>query len=292
MNFIKTKNNDATRMWRELYAEAGKAALSEPFLSTLLGRMILECQSLEVSLARILAYKMANELVSEKTLVQNFLNTFDVDGRHVVKSAVMDLTACLDRNPGSNIFSLYMYQRGFHALQSHRLAHHYWSIGRKELAILLQHRTAEVMSIDIHPSARIGESTFVGAGAGVVIGEHVCIGKNVSILHGVTLGGIDEKSDAGYPEVADGVWIGSNVKIYGNVKVGEGARLAAGSVVLKDIPPSCNAEGSSTKLVRPAVLSRAKQLNSSSTILSNARSSSASRMTGKSRTSASQDVGA
>ncbi|VAI08775.1 unnamed protein product [Triticum turgidum subsp. durum] len=141
----------------------------------------------------------------------------------------------------------FLYYKGFLALQAHRAAHALWSEGRRPPALLLQSRASEVFGVDIHPGARIGGGILLDHATGVVIGETAVIGDDVSILHGVTLGGTGKACGDRHPKVGDGVLIGAGASVLGNVRIGDGAKIGAGAVVLRDVACGTTAVGNPAK---------------------------------------------
>jgi serine O-acetyltransferase len=111
------------------------------------------------------------------------------------------------------------------------------------MAFHLQSRVAELFQVDIHPAARLGEGIFMDHATGIVIGETAVVGDNVSMLHNVTLGGTGKEGGDRHPKIGAGVLIGAGAKILGNIKVGEGARIASGSVVLHEVAAGCTVAG-------------------------------------------------
>ena len=142
-----------------------------------------------------------------------------------------------------------LYFKGFHALEAFRVAHDLWVRGRRELALYLQSRISEVFSVDIHPAAQVGAGILLDHATGLVIGETAVINDNVSILHEVTLGGTGKETGDRHPKIRSGVWIGAGAKILGNVEIGEGAKVAAGSMVRSDVPPRCTVAGVPAQIV-------------------------------------------
>jgi len=136
-----------------------------------------------------------------------------------------------------------LYFKGFHALQTYRVAHVLWQAGRKDFALYLQSLSSRVFQVDIHPAAKIGKGVMFDHATGIVIGETAVIGDNCSLLHGVTLGGTGNEKGDRHPKIGRGVMMGSGAKILGNITVGDCARIAAGSVVLKDVPPRTTVAG-------------------------------------------------
>src|SRR5205807_2841068 len=143
-----------------------------------------------------------------------------------------DAVATLDRDPATNrLLEPVLYYKGFHAIQTHRLAHWLWGKGRKDFAYYLQSRASAVLNCDIHPAARIGRGIFLDHASGLVVGETAAIDDDVSMLHDVTLGGTGKEAGDRHPKIRYGVMIGAGAKILGNIEVGHCARIAAGSVV-------------------------------------------------------------
>jgi serine O-acetyltransferase len=142
-----------------------------------------------------------------------------------------------------------LYFKGYHAIQVQRIAHSLWHAGRRVMSLALQSRASEVLAVDIHPAAKIGKGVLLDHGTGVVIGETAEVGNNVSILQNVTLGGTGKQHGDRHPKVSDNVLIGANATILGNIRIGKGAQVAAGSLVLKPVPPKTMVAGSPAKEV-------------------------------------------
>jgi serine O-acetyltransferase len=165
----------------------------------------------------------------------------------------VDLAAVYDRDPACNrLIDPLLYFKGFHALETQRFGHALWHLGRKDFALYLQSQSSRVFSVDIHPAARIGRGIMFDHGTGIVIGETAEIGDNTSLLHNVTLGGSGKETGDRHPKVGRGVMIGAGSKILGNIVVGDCARIAAGSVVLKDVPPRTTVAGVPARVVGEA----------------------------------------
>ena len=143
----------------------------------------------------------------------------------------------------------FLFFKGFLALQTHRVAHWLWNEGRQTLAFYLQSRSSELFQVDIHPATRIGKGVFIDHGTGIVIGETAVIGDDVSMLQGVTLGGTGAEQGDRHPKVGNGVLLGAGAKVLGNIIIGDNAKVASGSVVLKPVPPGCTAAGVPARLV-------------------------------------------
>lgn len=165
----------------------------------------------------------------------------------------VDVVATFDRDPATDRFiEPVLYYKGFHAIQTHRLAHWLWNKGRKDFAYYLQSRASAVFQCDIHPAARVGRGIFLDHATGLVVGETAVIGNDVSILHDVTLGGTGKDHGDRHPKIADGVLIGAGAKIIGNIEIGHCARVAAGSVVINAVPNNVTVAGVPAKIVGDA----------------------------------------
>jgi serine O-acetyltransferase len=164
-----------------------------------------------------------------------------------------DIVATVDRDPATLRFmEPVLYYKGFHAIQTHRLAHWLKNNGRKDFALYLQSRSSSVFQCDINPAARIGRGIFLDHATGLVVGETAVIDDDVSILHDVTLGGTGKENEDRHPKIRHGVMIGAGAKILGNIEVGHCARIAAGSVVIKPVPNNVTVAGVPAKVVGEA----------------------------------------
>ena len=165
-----------------------------------------------------------------------------------------DITAYYERDPACDQYCLpLLYFKGYHAIQAHRINHCLWKEGRKTLAYFLQNRASEVFGVDIHPAARFGQGIMIDHGTGVVIGETAVLGNDISIFHGVTLGGSGKEGGDRHPKIGDGVMIGANASILGNIRIGTNAKIGAGSVVVADVPSSITVVGVPAKPVGRSV---------------------------------------
>ncbi|KAI3991589.1 hypothetical protein MKX01_001056 [Papaver californicum] len=235
--------------WFKILEEARSDVEKEPILSEYYMRSILSHGSLESSLANQLAMKLSNSNLQTNILYEIFLGSFNED-EEIRKSIRFDLIAVKERDPAciSYVHCILNF-KGFLAIQTHRIAQKLWSQDRKTLALLIQNRVSEVFGVDIHPAARIGHGILLDHATGVVVGETSVIGNNVSILHNVTLGGTGNVCGDRHPKIEDGVLIGACTSILGNVRIGEGAKIGAGTVVVKDVPARTTAVGNPARLL-------------------------------------------
>lgn len=147
----------------------------------------------------------------------------------------------------------FIYFKGFKSLQSHRVAHILWSIGKVDIAYAIQSRCSELWSVDIHPGAKIGCGLMIDHGTGVVIGETAVVGRYCSFLHGVTLGSTGKNSGDRHPKIGDGVLIGCGAIVLGNITIGRSSKIGSGSVVMKALPPNVTAVGNPARIVGRSV---------------------------------------
>lgn len=161
-----------------------------------------------------------------------------------------DLLAVVERDPAcTRLLEPALYFKGFHALQTYRLAHWLWLNGRSDFALTLQSLSSQIFQTDIHPAARIGKGVFIDHATGVVIGATSVIEDDVSMLHGVTLGGTGKARGDRHPKVRRGVLIGAGAKVLGNIEIGRCAMIAAGSVVLDSVPANKTVAGVPARIV-------------------------------------------
>jgi serine O-acetyltransferase len=154
------------------------------------------------------------------------------------KSIRRDIKSVFDRDPAArNWWEVITAYPGLHALWLHRIAHWLWRHKMLWLARMLSHLSRGLTGIEIHPGARIGPAFFIDHGMGVVIGETAEIGSNVTLYHGVTLGGTSWKKGKRHPTLEDDVVIGAGAKILGPISIGARTRVGANAVVIKDVPP-------------------------------------------------------
>ena len=162
-----------------------------------------------------------------------------------------DLQAVLKHDPAArNKLEVALTYSGFHAVRMHRLAHFFYVHRYKLLARIISQLSRFFTGIEIHPGAKLGEGVFIDHGAGVVIGETAEIGNNVVIYQGVTLGGTGKDKGKRHPTIEDNVMISAGAKVLGPFTVGKGAKIGAGSVVLREVPPNATVVGIPGKIVR------------------------------------------
>ena len=236
-------------VWAALRNEAYAAAKNESALASLLAAVILNHETLGDALSYQLARKLGDQELRAMSLRDTIEEAYDANPS-IVETAEYDLKAVFERDPACKGYvQPFLFFKGFLALQTHRVAHWLYGEGRETLAFYLQSRTSELFQVDINPATRIGRGVFVDHGTGIVIGETAVIGDDVSMLQGVTLGGTGAEQGDRHPKVGKGVLLGAGAKVLGNIKIGDYAKIASGSVVLKEVPAGCTAAGVPARLV-------------------------------------------
>jgi serine O-acetyltransferase len=249
-------------VWDRIVEETGRYAAGEPILASFLHATILNHRELERALSFHLANKLDSATASSLLLREVIMEALR-DDEYIRCAVRADLLAVQERDSACNELSVpFLYFKGYHALQTHRIAHWLWNRGRRALALFFQNRMSVEFGVDIHPAARMGSGIMLDHATGVVIGETAVVGNNVSILQSVTLGGTGKDEGDRHPKIGDGVLISAGAKILGNIRVGEGAKVGAGSVVLADVPPHTTVAGVPAKVVgRPSSASPALEMD-------------------------------
>ncbi|MDO5756618.1 MAG: serine O-acetyltransferase [Rhodobacterales bacterium] len=252
MSKTHAKLTECDPVWDQIRGEAVAAVKDEPLLGGLVHSSILHHKTLESALAYRTSMKLASNEMPEQILreICDWGYRSDPD---IGTSARADIVAVYDRDPACDRYILpLLFFKGFQALQAYRISHWLWREGRADMARFFQMRVSEVFGVDIHPAARIGRGIMIDHAHSIVIGETAVVGDNVSMLHSVTLGGTGKEDEDRHPKIADGVLIGAGAKVLGNIKVGHCSRIAAGSVVLQEVPPCKTVAGVPARIVGEA----------------------------------------
>ncbi|MBN9244514.1 MAG: serine O-acetyltransferase [Mesorhizobium sp.] len=239
----------ADPIWRSIRDEALAAVDRDPLLAAFLYSTILNQDSLEEAVIHRLAERLAHQDVCADLIRQTF-KAMLVDDPSWSSVVRVDIQAYYDRDPACDRFIMpVLYFKGFHAIQTHRLAHWLWNHGRQDFALYLQSRSSSIFQTDINPAARIGKGVFLDHATGLVVGQTAVIEDDVSILHGVTLGGTGKAGGDRHPKIRHGVLIGAGAKILGNIEIGHCSKIAAGSVVLSAVPHNKTVAGVPARVV-------------------------------------------
>jgi serine O-acetyltransferase len=239
-------------VWDRIKADAEAAVAAEPLIGGMAHATVLHHKSFETALAYRMAFKLSSSEMSGQ-LLREIAEEAYASEPELGKAARADIVAVFERDPACHsLLQPLLYFKGFQAVQAYRVGHRLWEQGRKDLAYFIQARVSEIFGIDIHPNARIGRGLMIDHAHSIVIGETAVVGDNVSMLHSVTLGGTGKEDDDRHPKIGDGVLIGAGAKVLGNIRIGDCSRIAAGSVVLKEVPPCKTVAGVPAEIVGEA----------------------------------------
>lgn len=239
-------------IWERMRQECETIGEQDPNLCGVVQTAVLQHENLAKALSFRLAMKLKSGEMSESVLRDVAEQVYASDAE-ICDAARKDMIAVFERDPACHrLIQSFLFFKGFQALQAYRIAHWLWMNDRKDMAYFIQMRTSEVFGVDIHPNAQIGSGIMIDHAHSIVVGETAVVGDNVSMLHSVTLGGTGKEDDDRHPKIGDGVLIGAGAKILGAIHVGSCSRVAAGSVVLEDVPPCKTVAGVPSRIVGEA----------------------------------------
>jgi len=239
-------------VWDKLQNEAIQAVADEPLLGGLVHSSVLHHRSFAAALTYRISMKLSSVEMPDQML-REIAEQAHREDPSLTEAARADLTAVFERDPACHRYlQALLFFKGFQAIQGYRVGHWLWKQGRHDLAYFIQMRISEEFGIDIHPNARVGKGIMIDHAHSIVIGETAVVGDNVSMLHSVTLGGTGKEEEDRHPKIGDGVLIGAGAKVLGNIHVGSCSRIAAGSVVLDDVPTNTTVAGVPARIVGEA----------------------------------------
>lgn len=239
-------------VWDRITEEARDAVADEPLMGGLVHACILHHKTIEKALSYRVAAKLASNEMS-MVILREIADEAYAEAPELVDAARADLVAVYERDPACHrLLQPILYFKGYQAMQAYRIGHWLWEKGNRDLAYFFQMRISEIFGVDIHPAAKIGKGIMIDHAHSIVIGETAVVGDNVSMLHSVTLGGTGKEEEDRHPKIEDGVLIGAGAKVLGNIRIGHCSRIAAGSVVLEDVPPCKTVAGIPAKIVGEA----------------------------------------
>ncbi len=248
----QTRLQSVDPIWDQMRKEAEAAMNAEPALGSFIFATVLSHARLEEAICHRLAQRLNHTDVDAGLINQTFQSALEGEPELGAMFRA-DLAAVYDRDPAcTRYLEPLLYFKGFHALVTHRFAHALWKRGRRDYAYYLQSQGSRMFAVDIHPAARFGKGLMLDHATGFVVGETAVVGDNCSFLHAVTLGGSGKDTGDRHPKIGDNVLIGAGAKVLGNLKVGNSSRIAAGSVVLQDVPSNVTVAGVPAKIVGPA----------------------------------------
>jgi len=241
--------NAADPIWDFIKDEAVQLAAEEPLLASFFESAVLQHQSLEAVVGHILAEILTNASVSSVDIQAVISEALAADPEIGV-SIRRDIEAAFQRDAACQYYLMpLIYFKGFQALQLYRVAHWLWTNQRFSLALFIQNSVSERFAVDIHPAAQLGDGIMIDHATGLVIGETAIVGNDVSILHSVTLGGSGCQQGDRHPKIGHGVLIAAGAKVLGNINVGDGVKIGAGSLVLESVPDHVTVAGVPAKVV-------------------------------------------
>ena len=249
---VKTNIATIDPVWDQITEEARQAVTDEPLIGGFVHACILHHKSIEKALSYRIAAKLASNEMS-MVVVREIVEEAYQASPELVAAARADLVAVYERDPACHrLVQPILYFKGYQAVQAYRVGHFLWSQGNFDLAYFFQMRVSEIFGVDIHPAARIGKGIMIDHAHSIVIGETAVVGDNVSMLHSVTLGGTGKEEEDRHPKIGNGVLIGAGAKVLGNIRIGNCSRIAAGSVVLEEVPDCKTVAGIPARIVGEA----------------------------------------
>jgi len=239
----------ADDLWALMRREAKIKGAEEPILGSYFHATILSHDNFGSALSFRLASKLDNPMLPTM-LIRDVIGEALQADPGILRAAEIDMLATYTRDPAcEDLTTPFLFFKGFHALQAHRIAHWLWQENRKTLSRFFQNQISVTLGVDFHPAAQIGSGIMLDHATGIVVGETAVIEDDVSILHAVTLGGTGKTSGDRHPKIRRGVLLAAGCKVIGNIEIGEGAKVGAGSVVLEDVPAYVTVAGVPAKIV-------------------------------------------
>ncbi|MGB0508139.1 MAG: serine O-acetyltransferase [Pikeienuella sp.] len=239
-------------VWSRITQEAEEIVAKEPLMAGIVHAVVLQAKGLEAAISYRLSQKLRTDDMPTVLVREIAEEAMRADPK-IAQAIRADIVAVEERDPACHRYvQPLLFFKGFQAIQSYRIAHWLWKEGRRDLAYFFQMRTSEVFGVDIHPGARIGRGIMIDHAHSIVIGETAVVGDDVSMLHSVTLGGTGKNEEDRHPKIGNGVLLGAGASILGNIRVGACSRVAAGSVVLAEVPPCKTVAGVPARIVGEA----------------------------------------
>ena len=241
--------NAVDPIWDFIKEEAQQLASDEPLLADFFQRVVLQYDSLEEVVGHVLAETFSNSSITSKDIRAVIAEAIENDP-HIGASIRRDIEAAFQRDAEcQHYLTPLIYFKGFQALQLYRVSHWLWTNQRYSFALFLQNNISERFAVDIHPAAQLGDGIMIDHATGLVIGETTIVGNDVSMLHSVTLGGSGCQKGDRHPKIGNGVLLAAGAKVLGNISVGEGVKVGAGSLVLESVPDHVTVAGVPAKIV-------------------------------------------
>jgi serine O-acetyltransferase len=239
-----------TDIWNDIKSEVKLRVNAEPSLKPYLESLILSQDNFINSIASILASKLNSNALSSQDIKRFVIEVYN-ECDWLEEALIKDLLFFKENDPACKYYSTpILFYKGYQGLATHRAANCLWKNERHTMALFFQNRASEVFGVDIHPAATIKGGVMIDHATGVVIGETSTIDENVSIFQGVTLGGKGTETGDRHPKIKSGVSIYASSTILGNITIGENSKVAAGSLVLKNVPSNVTVAGIPAKEIK------------------------------------------
>ena len=236
-------------IWDSIKSEAQQLASEEPILADFFQSSVLQYNSLEAAVGHVLAETFANSSIKSEDIRAVIAEALEHDPQ-IGASIRRDIEAAFHRDAACQYYLMpLIYFKGFQALQLYRVSHWLWNNQRYSFALFLQNNISERFAVDIHPAAQLGDGIMIDHATGLVIGETAIVGNDVSILHSVTLGGSGCQKGDRHPKIGNGVLLAAGAKVLGNITVGHGVKVGAGSLVLESVPDHVTVAGVPANIV-------------------------------------------
>ena len=239
-----------TDIWNDIKSEVELRINAEPSLKPYLENLILSQDNFINSIASILASKLNSNALSSQDIKRFVIEVYN-ECDWLEEALIKDLLFFKENDPACKYYSTpILFYKGYQGLATHRAANCLWKNERHTMALFFQNRASEVFGVDIHPAASIKGGVMIDHATGVVIGETSTIDENVSIFQGVTLGGKGTETGDRHPKIKSGVSIYASSTVLGNITIGKNSKVAAGSLVLKNVPSNVTVAGIPAKEIK------------------------------------------
>ncbi len=237
-------------IWNDIKAEVNLRVNAEPSLKPYLENLVLSQDNFIDSIASILSSKLNSDALASDDIKRFIIEVYN-ECDWLEEALIKDLIFFKENDPACKYYSTtILFYKGYQGLATHRAANCLWKNERHTMALFFQNRASEVFGVDIHPAATIKGGVMIDHATGVVIGETSTIDENVSIFQGVTLGGKGTETGDRHPKIKSGVSIYASSTILGNITIGKNSKVAAGSLVLKNVPSNVTVAGIPAKEIK------------------------------------------
>lgn len=243
-------SNTLEKVWNNILIESRLLINSEPTLKKFIYTTVLQHKNFKDALIYIISQKLSTNNIKTNELIKILTEIYHHNS-NIITSAAYDIYKTRLYDPSiTKYLTPFLYLKGFHVLQAHRISYWLWNHNRQDLAMYFYNHITTIYNVDIHPAANIGRSIMLDHATGIVIGETTIIEDNVSIMQAVTLGSTGKNTGNRHPKIKQNVMIGAGAIILGNIEIGTGAKIGAGSVVLHSVPPYSTVTGMPAKLIK------------------------------------------